>query len=488
VRRALAVLLVLSSSGCAYFNSMWTAEQYAKDARRFERAGQLSEARSKWALAAERAERVVIRHPRSRWADDALTLQAEGLARSGACEEAGDVITRVRAGVTDRALRERAELAGAECALAANHPAQADAALALPLASEDDARRSRAAYVAGQTALLRLDYGAAVTHFARSREPAARPARARALLAAGQTAEAAAALETLTAPQFETERADLLARLAAAGGHETASAALDRLLARGQRMALREQARLLIADADRRLARGDYEEAAARYRRAAVIAPVATTEAGMASVGVQRVLIARARQPSDLRPIEAELARMESGAGMARNLLDRVRQAMRVAETFGAGIRVAELARDSLGAPALAGQLFLDLAARDTASLYAPKALLAALPLLPDRRDSIVAVLDARYATSPYTRAYHGEASVAYAAAEDSLARELGVRVARSRSTPVGARFAVPVPGPRGPRLDEYGGSAQPLPTDRPAPAPATPVPTRDRPAQPDRP
>ncbi len=489
--RALALLLVLSSAGCAYFNSMWTAEQYAKDARRFERRGQVSEARSKWALAAERAERVVIRHPRSRWADDALTLQAEGLARSGACEEAADVVARVRAGVTDRALRERAELAAAECALAANHPAQAEAALALPLASQDAARRSRAAYLAGQTAALRLDYAVAVTHFERSREPSALPGRARALLAAGRTAEAAAALETLTAPQFETERVHLLAQLAAVGGHETASRALDRLLARGQRMPFQEQARLLIADADRRRARGDYEEAAARYRRAALIAPVATTEAGAAAVGVQRVSIARAKQPSDLKPIEAELARlsMESGAGIAKNLLDLVRQAMRVAETFGAGIRVAELARDSLGAPALAGQLFLGLAARDTASLYAPKALLAAIPLLPDRRDSIAAVLDTRYATSPYTRAYHGEASVAYAAAEDSLARELGVQVARSSATPVGGRFALPVPGPRGPQLDELEhGVGAPAARGRREPPRQPPVPARDRPAQPDRP
>lgn len=501
MRRALSVLLAVASAGCAYFNSMWTAERYAKDARRFERRGQVSEARSQWALAAERAERVVIRHPRSRWADDALALQAEGLARSGACEEASDAIARVRAGVKDRALRERAELADAECALAANRPVQAEAALALPLTSLDEGRRSRAAYLAGQTAALRLDYAAAVTQFERSREPAALPARSRALLAAGRTAEAAAALTTLTAPQFEAERADLLAHLATSegGGAEMASLTLDRLLARRRRMPFQEQARLLIADADRRLAQGDYEAAVARYRRAALIAPVASDEAGAASVGVQRVAIARATQPGDLKPIEAELARlsMEAGAGgvIAKNLLELVRQAMRVSGTSGAGFRVAELARDSLGARRLAGRLFLDLAARDTASLYAPKALLAAIPLLPERRDSLAAVLDGRYAASPYTRAFHGEASVAYAAAEDSLARELGVQVARSSATPVGTRFELPVPGPRGPQLDEAEqgvrapavGSRREQPSPRPANRPP-PAPARDRPTQPDRP
>jgi hypothetical protein len=486
VRRTLAFLLAFSSTGCAYFNSMWTAERYAKDARHLERSGRMSDARAQWALAAAKAERVAIRHPRSRWADDALTLQAEGLARSGACEEAGDAIARVRQRVKDRGLRERAELADAECAIAAARPTQAEAALALPLDAKDESRRSRAEYLAGQAAALRRDYGAAVMRFERSKEAAALPARAGALLAAGRIAEAAAALETITAPQFETERADLLAEMATAGGPEAASAALDKLLARGRRMPFQEQARLLIADADRRLAHGDYDEAAIRYRRAALVAPVASTEAGVASVGLQRIFIARAGQSSDLKRVEAELARLslEPGATSAKTLLDRVRQAMRTGggETPGIGFRAAELARDSLDAPALAGQLFLDVAARDTGSLYAPKALLAAMPLLPDRRDSIAAILDARYAASPYTRAFHGEPSVAYAAAEDSLARELGVQGARSSATRLGAQFERPIPGPRGPQLEDAARA-----TPRP-PVTRTPTPARDRPAAPERP
>src|SRR4026207_309365 len=88
-------------------------------------------------------------------------------------------------------------------------------------------------------------------------------------------------------------------------------------------------------------------------------------------------------------------------------------------------VRAAERARSSLAAPTLAGALFLEVAGRDTASLYAPKALVAALPLLPEQHDSIVGLLNARYAASPYTRAFYGEPSVAYVAAEDSLAREL---------------------------------------------------------------
>src|SRR5438034_8922075 len=115
--------------------------------------------------------------------------------------------------------------------------------------------------------------------------------------------------------------------------------------------------------------------------------------------------------------------------------------------------------------------------------------------LLPDRHDSIATILDTRYAASPYTRAYHGESSVTYAAAEDSLARELGVAVASAatgRSS--GPRFAIPVPGTRGPRLDEP--AAQPVgqPARAPVPPPrpgARPTPAntqRDRPVAPERP
>src|SRR5258705_5955517 len=315
--------LIAALAGCAYYNAMWSAEQYAKGARKLEARGQQSEARSQWAQAAAKAEAVVIKHPKSRWVDDALVLQAEGLARSGSCDEAEDAIERARERTKDVALRERADLADAECAVAAGRTVQADAALVEVLKSKDAARRSRAQYVAGVSAALRLDYGGAVEHLRRSHEPAARPARARALLELGEgrAAEAAAVIDPIGGdPVFETERADLLAGLAEVGGPEMASASLDRLLTHA-RLPFAEQARLLIADGDRRAAH--------------------------------------------------------------------------------------------------------------PAALCAPKLLVAALPLRPDRHDSITAVLDTRYATSLYTRAYHGEASVAYVVAEDSLARELGVEFAR---------------------------------------------------------
>jgi len=448
-RTAGVLTLVGSIAGCAYYNAMWSAERYAKDARRLEARGQVAEARSQWAAAATKAEAVMLRHPKSRWADDAMVLQVEGLARSGACQEAGDLITRARTTAKDATLRERAEIVGAECALEARRTPEADAALALPLGSKDAGRRSRAEYLAGEAAMQRIDYDAAILHFERSQEAAALAARARAELLADRPAEASAALDALrNSPRFETDRADLLAQLAAVGGPEAASTALDRMLER-TRIPGAERAKLLTADADRRLARGDYDAAAARYRRAVTFAHALSPEAGTALVGEQLVRLALAKQRGDLKPISTELTRIlrtEPGGGSAKRWVDVVNALLAIPETPGGRFRVAEMARDSVNAPALAGQLFLDAAASDTASLFAPKALLAALTLVPERHDSIAHVLDVRYAASPYTRAFHGEASVAYAAAEDSLARELGVQVARTSSALGGARFELHLP------------------------------------------
>lgn len=494
--------LIAALAGCAYYNAMWSAEQYAKGARKLEAQGQQSQARSQWAQAAAKAEAVVIKHPKSRWVDDALVLQAEGLARSGSCDEAEDAIERARERTKDVALRERVDLADAECAVAAGRTVQADAALVEVLKSKDAARRSRAQYVAGVSAALRLDYGGAVEHLRRSHEPAARPARARALLELGQgrAAEAAAVIDTIGGdPVFETERADLLAGLAEVGGPEMASASLDRLLTHA-RLPFAEQARLLIADGDRRAAQGDYPAATARYHRAIEVAGLTSSEAATAHVRAQRLNAVQATQRSELTPVIAELTELSrAGNGEAKHLLDLLGQAAAAPPGAGARFRIAELVRDSLGAPALAGQLFLEAAAADTASLYAPKALVAALPLLPDRHDSITAVLDTRYATSPYTRAYHGEASVAYVAAEDSLARELGVEVARAggggaTTAASGLRSAIPVPGMRGPQLDEPAAQpagappVRPPTTPRPGARPAAGNPNRDRPNAPDRP
>ncbi|HEV8266110.1 MAG TPA: hypothetical protein VGQ06_14270 [Gemmatimonadales bacterium] len=501
MRLAAALGSIAVVSGCTYYNAMWSAERFAKDARRLEARGQEPEARGQWARAAVKAESVLVRHPHSRWADAALVLRAEGLARSGGCAQAAAPLAEARATVRDAALQERAALAAAQCALAAGKPVEAEQALGPALASRESAHRSRAEYLAGRAAADRRDYDGAVAHYRRSTETAARPARVRALLAAGRSGDAAAVLDTLAREQRfdETAWSALLDELAAVAGPAAATVTLDRMIAHA-RVPFAARARLLIADGDRLLARGEHDQAAARYRQAVAAAPAAG-EAGVARVREQRAVAARAAAPADLAPVVAELMRISSGSAAggapeAQRLLDLVVQLSTRPRSPGAAFRVAELARDSLGAARLAGRLFLDLAAADSTSLFAPKALVAALPLLPERGDSIVRVLNAAYAASPYTRALHGEASPAYAAAEDSLAQELGVEIGRALPA-IAAQVDAPLTGPRGPWLDgppAFPGRGAATAAERARQRadernrPATERPTRDRPPRPDRP
>lgn len=475
--RALWGALVPLAASCAYFNAMWTAEHLAGEARKLEARGREPEARGYWARAAAKAESVVARHPRSRWADDALLLRGEGLTRSGNCRAAVQPLAEVRETSDDAALRERADLLLAECALGAGNAVEATRSLAGVLESRDARRRSRAALLTGRAAQQRGDLPAAVEWYRRSAEPAAGPARARALLVAGRLGEAVALMDTLASGRFsEGEWATLLRDLASIAGPEEASRVLDRLLER-RRPPVGARARLLLEDGNRLFARGLIETAAARYAAVIRIAPD-SGEGAVARVRQARTVAARADRVEDLLPLQAELARLArpGGTGVAATAEAQALAAVieRVTAPGGgeaSGFRAAELARDSLGAVRLAGRLFLRFAEEQPGSLFAPKALVAAMALLPERRDSLAARLESDYGSSPYTVALRGEQSPAFAVLEDSLAQALGVEV-RSVATSAGSRVAPPVPGPRGPAL-EVVLEVPPAPGAGPAPAPA---------------
>lgn len=488
-----AGLLALTLTGCAYYNAMWSAERLARDARRLEARGASAEARLNWGRAATKAESVLVRHPSSRWADDALVLQGEGLARSGACSAAARPLERALREVEEADLRERAALAAARCALDRNAPADLAARLLEPVLSSRDARRrSQAAYLAGQVALQRADPATAAERFSRSDLPAAAPARVSALAAAGRGPAAVATVDSVARrDDDETRWTDALAQVGATAGVETAADALDRLLARG-RLRAGARARLLIADGDRLRRARRFDRAAGRYTAAAKVAPD-SAEALVARVHALLGELAQAREPADLDSVANRLALLSAAAGEAR--LDEARGlAQRLAGVRGedgsevAAFRAAELARDSLDAPALAATLFLRFAARSPGSLFAPKALIAAGQLEPERLDSVRTLLASRYAESPYTLAFGGVASPAFEALEDSLAVTLGVAraPALAAAASVELRVAPPRTGPRGPELDpppaitaarparsQPPGERRPQPARRPGERPA---------------
>lgn len=474
-RAALVTLLPLSA--CVYYNAMWSAERFASQARRAETAGRDGEARGFWLRAAVKAESVATRHPQSRWADDALVLRAEALARAGGCSQAEPALARARALSPPADLGERVHLAAAECDLAAGRHAAAAALLGPLLTSSDPSRRARAAYLAGRAAWAQGDGARAAELLAQSTHPAAASTRVRVLLGLGRSDAGLALLDSLTTRPFvEMEWNDLLATVAGDVSAAAASTSLDGLLRRG-RVPPDAAARLLATDGDRRAAAGETVVAAERYAAAAALAPDAATGDG-ARARRLRVLAGQADSTGDLDRLAEALGRLR-GAADQRAFAGMLEQ-MRHANTDAAAFRAGELARDSLHAPRLARRLFLDVPARWPASIFAPKAIVAVIALDPEHIDSLGRVLERTYASSPYTLAWRGQSAPGFAAAEDSLSRALGYDVAASpRATFV---IDAPRPGPRTVWLEPPVGHA--VGGGRRAPQPGRPAQPPPRPVQ----
>ena len=124
MRRRLWLLgtLALAVGACAYYNGLYNANRLAKDARRAEREGRTSEARSLWSRAAVKAETVIARFPKSKYHDDALLLRGIALERLKACGQAVPSLHEAVASSPNQELRAEARLVAARCWLALEQP------------------------------------------------------------------------------------------------------------------------------------------------------------------------------------------------------------------------------------------------------------------------------------------------------------------------------------------------------------------------------
>ena len=68
-------LLTALLGGCVYYNGMYNANRLAHSARKAEREGRTFEANNLWGQVATKAESVVVRHPTSKYAEEAAVLQ-----------------------------------------------------------------------------------------------------------------------------------------------------------------------------------------------------------------------------------------------------------------------------------------------------------------------------------------------------------------------------------------------------------------------------
>ena len=233
--RVLRVLPLLLTGACVYYNGLWNAHRYAREAEREERAGNATAASQSWTLAAVEAESVAVHHPHSGWVTDALVTDGEGRAGSGECAGAAAALDRAAALTTAPALVERIALARARCALRAGDDGAAGAYASAALDSKDRERRDRAALLAGQAAFAAGAYDSAAALFARSPERAAGVAQVLSLVAAGRQARADALCDSIVRRRpLEADWDSIFTAMAATAGPAATSATVARVVPRAR--------------------------------------------------------------------------------------------------------------------------------------------------------------------------------------------------------------------------------------------------------------
>ena len=452
MRRALTVLLLAApvAAGCAYYNGLYNANHLADEARRAEREGRTSEARSLWSRAAVKAESVATRFKKSRYRDDALVLQGLALSRIGSCTAAVPPLRTAADSGADGTLQVQAALLLGQCWLALQAPDSALAALGLVGDSAAPGHRREALLLRGEARLRLGDAEGALTDLTAAGAAQAVFPRAVALTVLDRTDEAAELLASVVdSPYVE---AGWLTALDTVGRRapEAASRLVDRLTG-GNRLGAGVRARLLLADGERWRQAGIQEQAVPRFT--AVAAAVSDSVEGQVArvhLAIRAARLSESEAALDTLVDSLQAATRAGGrplqvSGSFLSVLTRAREAVRDSGTAMQIFLAAEDARDSLAAPRLAAALFAAVERHHPESVVAPKALLALADLRPDDADSLVARLEARYPESVYTLALHGAADDRYRAVEDSLLR-LG-REQRRRGPP-------PAPTDRRPRRD----------------------------------
>jgi len=463
VRRGLVAaevaLLASVAAGCAYFNGMYNANRFARQAAQSERAGRTDEARDRWRSAAAHAESVTAHYPRSRWVGDALLVEGRAFVHLGSDSAAVPVLERAAERARRPEQRREALLLLGRACVALGRFARARLALDSALAGAEPGLRDAALLFRGRAWLGLGRPDLAERDFGASGDPHARYDFAGARVAAGDTAGAGALYDSLAGarPYAEADWRPALAALAAAGAEAHAASLADRLVSRSD-LTVGERARLLLDDAARRLALGDSAGASVRLAAVTVIAPD-SVEAQAAVVRQARLDIATAGADADLEAPRARLFQLQREGGTAGQEAGALLRMLTLVDTLGTGSTTpdafwflrAEVLRDSLQASRLAAVDFAEMARRYPASPWTPKGLVAALATGYPHPDSLRALLSQRYAGSPYTLAAAGSdaGAGAFATLEDSLRHVLAERVRRATRDTSRARFGPEIGPPR---------------------------------------
>jgi thioredoxin-like negative regulator of GroEL len=468
-RRLLALLALLP--GCVYLNGIYNARQADEGADRMRRRGRDAQAAELYARAATKAESVLARHPTSDWRPEALYLAGRGWALSGDCARALPRLDEFLARPAGGARRAtRARLARGMCLVRTGRSAAArpllDSLRAAPdaeIIAESAVWAARAAFALGDSAGAREALRAAPLDDAQWE-------LARVALAGGRLA-AAESLLALRASRgdYRPEALDAIERLWRAGRGDGAR----RLVMRYDRAAIPPdaRARLHLTMAELMLAAGVTDDARVHLEQARRAARDSSA-VGLATARLTELAIRALPSIVDVEGTIARAADAAVGGAPMRRLRDNVllvRMLSTRPDTTGASLFLAaEVARDSLGARALAHALFRGVVARHADSPVAPKALVAAAAVAPDSASAYFARVRALYPASHHAHAGNGGSRRVDPA--DAL-----LRSAWEAGT---ASFADSVAVLRGAPADSAAAAAPPTPPIlTPAPAGAPPPP-----------
>ena len=410
MRRAYALVILLATSACAYYNGLYNARGLVKRAESATRDGRDSAAIVAWREAAAKADTVIGRYPRSRWTDDALLLSGTASALAGDCAHGLERLAQWEAHPTaDKRDRARARIARGACLVRLGDHARALDSLA-PFVSYRDATLAQLAAIWAARAALATGRADSAALFAR----AARSDALDAELATAALASNRAGVAERLLRQRASEWRSLLAMhatLEALARSDRAAADRIVLLTQDGRASPLERARLAVAagawseqDEDAQRARHHYARALRMTADTALVSEV-MTRLGLLDVrraitiDEARALLERAQG----KTVEtAQLARADTALRLAARLAT-------APDSTGASLFLAaEVARDAIGALPLARALFLRAAREHRASSLAPKALLAAADISSDSASIWRASVRPDYAASPYAQLLDG--------------------------------------------------------------------------------
>lgn len=421
---------VVLLGACTWSNSLYQARMLSKNAARAEREGQPGVAQLYWGQVIDKAESAYVRSPQGKHSAEALWLSGHAAARTRDCRRAVPALQGALAASTRSTweLELLLELAQCEEALGASSAASTYASL-LERSTDPGVRRT-VRMRQGHAQVLQEDWNAAIATLAGEDSLPARLDRATAYASLGRPADALAELApALAAADTSVRWQDYLATFAVRNSAATDSL-LERVLAFPAWTPARRAA--LVIGAARSAIVFDLDAADRRLQRLNAGSPGALNEGRLLQL---QLALMRPVSPAQLLVPLDSLSRIDvTDAGIAGRRLQELERHARVllavndSTTAGAPqgdlrmFALAELARDSIGAPRLGNWFFARVERDWPQSPYVARALFARSILQPDSAD-VLRMRAARLTTSPYVAAANGEpvGRIAVARLEDSL-------------------------------------------------------------------